>query len=53
MGADWFADGNEDIVIAIYNHETGILIKRVILVTKDKLKANMALSIEVSGVTWR
>lgn len=53
MGADWFADGEKDIEIAIYNHETGILMKRVTIIEKEKLKPGMALSIEVSGVTWR
>ena len=52
MGCDYFANGEEDLVIIINDHETMKQIARFVI-PKHKLEVDMPLSFEVIGAVRR
>lgn len=52
MGCDYYANGDEDIIIIVTNHRTGGTIAKF-TIPKHKLEKEMPLSFEVSGAISR
>ena len=52
MGCDYFANGDEDLVIIITDHRTGRTVVRFTL-PKHKLEKDMPLSFDILGAVSR